>query len=77
MFRMFFFMMALIPLAAIGILVGSILFGVKIIRGTPKRSKEEWNDETKMIQEIYEGLTNMEDRIAALETILMESERKE
>ena len=40
--------------------------------GTPAGDE----DETRMIQEIYHGLTKMEDRIETLETLLMDSERK-
>ena len=33
-------------------------------------------DETRMIQEIYHGLSKMEDRIETLETLLIDGERK-
>ena len=42
-----------------------------------KKSGEQIDEETRIIQEIYNGLTKMENRIEALETILMEYKRKE
>ena len=42
-----------------------------------KKSREQIDEETRIIQEIYNGLTKMENRIEALETILMEYKRKE
>jgi phage shock protein B len=32
-------------------------------------------DETKMVQEIYQGLSDMEERVEALETILLDREK--
>ena len=50
--------------------------GLKIIRGgaISKGQKEE-TDETKMVQEIYQGLADMEERVEALETILLDREK--
>lgn len=42
-----------------------------------RKSREQNDEETRIIQEIYNGLTKMEHRIDALETILMEYKRKE
>lgn len=41
--------------------------------GTQERDTEE----TAMIQEIYQGLERMEKRIEALETLVLDQERKE
>jgi phage shock protein B len=35
------------------------------------------DEEAKMIQEIYHGLTQMEARVEALETLLLEKEKKD
>jgi phage shock protein B len=35
------------------------------------------DQEAKMIQEIYHGLTKMEERVEALETLLLEKEKKD
>jgi phage shock protein B len=52
---------------------GTILAIVRMrqsgLSGSGKNSRTE---EAKIIQEIYQGLSRMEDRIEALETILME-----
>ncbi|MGD9201534.1 MAG: phage-shock protein [Chitinispirillia bacterium] len=42
-----------------------------------KKNREQIDEETRIIQEIYNGLTKMENRIDALETILMGYKRKE
>ena len=40
------------------------------------RQREQLNaDETKLIQEIHQGLSRMEERVEALETILVDLER--
>jgi phage shock protein B len=58
------------------IIAGTILLGIKIIKGgsSPKDPRAR-ADETRIIQEIYQGLTRMEERVEALETILIESEK--
>jgi len=55
-----------------------IILAVRSIRGGgPSQSREMADEETRMIQEIYQGLLKMEDRVEALETLLLEKERKE
>jgi len=44
------------------------------VEGSPRRTKKMDAAETKIIQEIYRGLNKMEERIDALETILLEQE---
>ena len=63
---------------ALAIIGSTILMGLKIIKGeaTPKGRKEQ-ADEAKIIQEIYKGLSRMEERVEALETILLEREKEE
>lgn len=72
----------------VAIVFGSILTFVALICGTilaiirmrssglSKGSKNTKTDEALMIQEIYQGLSKMEKRIDALETILMDSQEK-
>ncbi len=64
-----------IPLAAI---IGSFaLAALKILRGSGgTRTRAQDAEETKVMQDIYQGLRRMEQRIDALETILLEKERK-
>lgn len=60
------------PLVIIGGLF--LIWALKICKGGKDKGLND--DETRMIQEIYQGLTRMEDRVAALETILLDSERE-
>lgn len=64
-----------IPIVAI---VGSLAIqALKILRGSPgDRTGQQSADETRMIQTIYNELSRMEERVEALETILLERERK-
>lgn len=60
------------------VLIGFVLGALKILKGDPaRRNKEQAAEETRMIQAIYHQLSKMEDRIEALETILLDRERKE
>ncbi len=56
-----------------GLLCGTILFIMKMRHtGISAKDRKEASDEAMMIQEIYRGLEKMEQRIEALETILMD-----
>ena len=56
-----------------GILAGTILAIIKMRHGgVSRKSRKRYDEETKMIQEIYHNLSNMEKRVESLETILME-----
>jgi phage shock protein B len=62
----------------LGTICGTILFAIKIRHGgLSSRSREAQGEETRMIQEIYQGLSRMEARVEALETILMEHQERE
>ena len=65
-----------IPLAAI---IGSFLIqALRVIKGEPgRRGRASFDEESRMIQAIYQQLSQMEDRIEALETLLLDRERKE
>lgn len=55
-----------------------LIWALKIITGGTTRQKEQLQaEETRTIQEIHQGLIRMEERIEALETILLDRERKE
>ena len=63
---------------ALAIIPVTILFAIKIIKGrVPGKNRGLADEETRMIQEIYHGLTRMEERVEALETLLLEKERKD
>ena len=74
---LFLMVVFLVPLAALAILGGMVLGGVKIMRGNPSRqSKQQWDEETRLIQELHQSLSKMDNRIEALEMILLDPERK-
>ncbi len=59
-------------LLALAIIPGAILLAIKFFRGG--QSGGDQTEETKMIQEIYTALSRMEERVEALETILLDQE---
>jgi len=62
---------------ALAVIGSTILMGLKIIRGgAASKGQRMETDETKMVQEIYQGLSDMEDRVEALETILLDREKE-
>jgi phage shock protein B len=61
--------------AAVG---GIFIRALKIWKGiSPEQSKQLQAEETKLIQELYQGLSRLEERVEALETILFDQDRKE
>jgi phage shock protein B len=61
----------LIP-AVIG---GTILMSIKLLKGGTTRKDQA--EDSKIIQVIYQGLSRMEERVEALETILLEQDIKD
>jgi phage shock protein B len=62
---------------ALAIIGSTILIGIRIVKGGFSRKGQAFKaDETRMIQELYQGLSKMEERVDALETILLDQERK-
>jgi phage shock protein B len=63
---------------ALAIIGGTILLAIKIIKGGLSRAGQKaQDDEAKVVQEIYQGLSRMEERVEALETIILDRSRKE
>lgn len=63
---------------ALAIIGSTILMAIKILRGGVSRKGQKLEaEEAKMIQEIYQGLSRMEERVEALETIILDSKGKE
>lgn len=69
----------------VALVFGSILTFAALVCGTilavvkmrqSGLSKDARSDEARIIQEIYQGLSDMEERIETLETILMDSKEK-
>jgi len=63
--------LVLIP-AVIG---GTIVMSIKLLRGGGSRKDQA--EDSKIIQEIYQGLSRMEERVEALETILLDRKKKD
>ncbi len=61
----------LIP-AVIG---GTIILSIKLLKSGG--SRQDQAEDSRMIQEIYQGLSRMEARVEALETILLDREKKD
>ena len=63
---------------AVAIIGSTILMAIKILKGgLSQKGQKLQTDEARMIQEIYQGLSRMEGRVEALETIILDRERKE
>ena len=56
------------------IIGGTILLSIKLLKG--KTSRKDQADDSKVVQEIYQGLSQMEERVEALETILLDREKR-
>jgi phage shock protein B len=61
----------ILALVILGIIIISIIRAAKT-GGLSKNEKDSRAEETRMIQDIYNALPKMEERIEALETILIE-----
>jgi len=67
---------AILFIATLGLIFIGIIRAAKT-GGLSKKEKQSHAEETKMIQDIYHGLSKMEERVEALETILIERQRKD
>ncbi len=67
---------AILIIATLGLIIIGII-RVSKTGGLSKKEKKTQAEETRMIQDIYHGLTKMEERVESLETILMERQRKD
>jgi phage shock protein B len=62
----------------VAIIGSTLLMAIKILKGgLSRKGQRVQSEEARMIQEIYQGLSRMEGRVEALETIILERERKE
>ena len=62
--------LVLIP-AVIG---GTIVLSIRLLKGGASRKDQA--EDSKIVQEIYKGLSRMEERVEALETILLDREKE-
>jgi phage shock protein B len=65
---------SILALIVIGVI---LLLTVKILKGGfSRKSQQAQVDEARVIQTIYKGMTRLEERVEALETIIKEHEGK-
>ena len=63
---------------ALAIIGSTIIMAIKIIKGGLSRTgQKSQTEETRIIQELYDGLSKMEQRVEALETIILDRKGKE
>ena len=63
---------------ALAIIGSTILMAINIIKGGfSGKGQKIQNEEARRIQEIYQGLSRMEERVESLETIILDRERKD
>lgn len=61
----------------IALVVGVFFWGIKSSKGIAYgKGRERVSEETRIIQEVYKGLSKMEERIGTLETILLDEKRR-
>lgn len=64
-------------LLALAIIGSTILMAIKILKGGLSRKSQQLEaEEAELIQTIYQGLSRLEDRVEALETIIADHERR-
>ncbi len=65
---------AILFIVTLGLIIIGIIRAAKS-GGLSKKDKQSRAEETQMIQDIYHGLSKMEERIETLETILIERQK--
>lgn len=62
---------------ALVVIGGTLLMAIKIIKGgVSRKDQKHQNQEARTIQEIYQGLSRMEERVESLETILLDRKKR-
>jgi len=61
----------------LSIICGTILAAIKLRGGISRKERQHSAEEAEMVQELYQGLARMEERTEALETLLLDKERKD
>ena len=61
---------------ALSVIGATFLMTIKIHKGGVSRKQQRYEaDEAKMIQEIFQNLSRMEERVESLETILLDQKK--
>ena len=73
------FLLAISIVSIVGLIVlcTFILLAIKMLTGGRRKKISNTQEEAQMIQEIFQGLLQMERRVEALETILFDKETQE
>ena len=62
----------------IALIIGMFFWGIKMLKGPGgRKAGKHIDEEARMIQEMYQGITKMESRVEALETIMLDEKSKE
>jgi len=62
---------------ALSVIGGTFIMAIKILKGgVSRKDREKVSTEAGMVQEIYQGLGHLEERIETLETILLDREKR-
>jgi phage shock protein B len=62
----------------LAIIGSTVLIALKILKGSlSRKGRGAETEEVRLVQEMYRGLSRMEERVEALETILLEKRRKD
>jgi phage shock protein B len=62
----------------VAVVGGVFIKALRIWKGiSPEQSQQLRAEEAKLMQELYQGLSQMEERVQALETLLLDRQRKE
>ena len=63
---------------ALAIIGSTILMAIKMLKGGfSRKGQQSQAEEAKVIQEIYQGLSRMEERVEALETIILDRKERQ
>ena len=68
---------AVMSITGLIVLCTFILLAIKMLTGGRRKKNASTEEEAQMIQEIFQGLVQMERRVEALETILFDKEAQE
>ena len=62
---------------ALAVIGGTFIMAIKILKGgVSRKDREKVSAEAGMVQKIYQGLGQLEERIETLETILLDREKR-
>lgn len=73
-FLTFVFAVMLLGVAAVVVI---LVLLARVLRGGSGPAHDEAGNEARLIQELYHGLNKMEERMEALEILLLDKEKKE